>query len=82
MKSIRYLEVVLTVIAVCLVWICLRDVVIPKPAAAQPGPAVSRGETMDVRIVGVLIPGEWGRRPESRALPVSIADTLDVRVRD
>lgn len=45
MKSIRYLKAVLTVIAVCLVWICLRDVVIVKPAHAQ--------GTMDVNISGV-----------------------------
>lgn len=34
MKSVRYLKVVLTVIAVCLVWICLRDLVIVEPAHA------------------------------------------------
>jgi hypothetical protein len=34
MQSDRYLRVVLTVIAVCLVWICLRDVVVVKPAYA------------------------------------------------
>lgn len=35
MKSVRYLKVVLTVIAVCLVWICLRDLVIVEPAHAS-----------------------------------------------
>ena len=34
MQSDRYLRAVLTVIAVCLVWICLRDVVIVEPAHA------------------------------------------------
>jgi len=47
MQSDRYLRVVLTVIAVCLVWICLRDVAVVKPAHAS--------GTMDVRIVGVKI---------------------------
>ena len=34
MQSDRYLKAVLTVIAVCLVWICVRDVAIVKPALA------------------------------------------------
>ncbi len=34
MGSDRYLRAVLTVIAACLVWGCLRDVVIVKPAHA------------------------------------------------
>ena len=49
MKSIRYLKVVLTVIAVCLVWICLRDLVIVN------APSAAHDETMDVRIVGVSV---------------------------
>ena len=51
MKSVRYLKVVLTVIAACLVWICLRDVVPVGPGSA------SGDETMDVRIVGVSVRG-------------------------
>jgi len=45
MQSDRYMRAVLTMIAVCLVWICLRDVVIVETAHAA--------GTMDVRIVGV-----------------------------
>ena len=45
MQSDRYMRAVLTVIAVCLVWICLRDVVIVEPAHAQ--------GRMDVNISGV-----------------------------
>ena len=58
MQSDRYLRVVLTVIAVCLVWICLRDVAVVKPAHAA--------ETMDVRIIAV------GANAVSGALPVSV----------
>jgi hypothetical protein len=46
MRSDAYLKAVLTVIAVCLVWICVRDVTLVKPAHAQvSGP-------LDVNIVG------------------------------
>ena len=44
MPTDRYTRVVLTVIALCLIWICLRETA--PPAFAQSGPA-------DVRIVGV-----------------------------
>ena len=43
MQSDRYMRIVLTVIAVCLVWVCLRDVAVVHPAYAS--------DTMDVRIV-------------------------------
>ena len=35
MQTDRYMRVVLTVIAVCLVWICLRDVAVVRPAYAS-----------------------------------------------
>ena len=35
MQPDRYMKVVLTVIAACLVWICLRDITVVKPAHAQ-----------------------------------------------
>jgi hypothetical protein len=35
MQPDRYLKAVLTVIAVCLVWICLRDMELVKPAQAD-----------------------------------------------
>ena len=44
MQSDRYLKVVLTVIAACLVWICLRDVSFVETASAE-------SDAMDVRIV-------------------------------
>jgi hypothetical protein len=44
MRSDRYLRVVLTVIAACLVWICLRDVSLVQTASAE-------SDAMDVRIV-------------------------------
>ena len=43
MNADTYMKAVLTVIAVCLVWICVRDVTLVKPAQAA-GP-------MDVNIV-------------------------------
>ena len=45
MQSDRYLRAVLTVIAVCLVWICLRDASIVGTASAR------SGEVMDVNIL-------------------------------
>jgi hypothetical protein len=44
MQSDRYLKVVLSVIAACLVWICLRDISLVETASAH-------GDAMDVRIV-------------------------------
>jgi len=35
MKSVRYLKVVLTVIATCLVLICLRDISLVRTASAK-----------------------------------------------
>ena len=35
MHSDTYMKAVLTVIAMCLVWICVRDVTLVKPAYAQ-----------------------------------------------
>ncbi len=35
MKSVRYLKVVLTVIAACLVLICLRDISLVRTASAK-----------------------------------------------
>ncbi len=35
MKSVRYLKAVLTVIAACLVWFCVRDVALVGTATAK-----------------------------------------------
>ncbi len=57
MKSDRYLRIILTVIAVCLVWICVRDVAVgPSGLFAgdknrTDGIWVDGGE-LDVKIVG------------------------------
>ena len=57
MKNDRYLRVVLTIIAICLVWICIRDIAISPSylfASDNPNPNgvwVDGGE-LDVRIVG------------------------------
>ena len=59
MQSDRYLRVVLTVIAVCLVWICLRGASVVETASAQ-------GTSMDVNIVKV------GGAYVGMALPVKV----------
>jgi hypothetical protein len=61
MQSDRYLRVVLTVIAVCLVWICARDVALVKTATAS-------NSVMDVNIA------ELGGLEvfKSQGLPVSV----------
>ena len=38
MKLDLYIKAVLTVIAVCLVWICLRDTALVRPAQAATSP--------------------------------------------
>lgn len=47
MKLDLYTKFVLTVIAVCLVWVCLRDVAFVRSAQAAPPQS-----TQDVRITG------------------------------
>ena len=48
MSTDKYTKSVLTVIAVSLVWICVRDITFIESSFAQ-----SRGTVLDVRIVGV-----------------------------
>ena len=48
----RYSKVVLTVIAICLVGVCIRDIPFVRPAQAAPPQG-----TQDVRIVGVRMEG-------------------------
>jgi len=60
MKIDHYTRVVLTVIALCLVWICLREVVI---AHAAP-------ETVDVRIVGIHPARDAAANFDWQALPI------------
>jgi len=48
MKKDLYLKIILTIIAICLVWICIRDVTIgPNKAYARD---VGSSNTMDVNI--------------------------------
>jgi hypothetical protein len=70
MKSVRYLKVVLTVIAACLVWICLRNVVLVESATAH-------GGTTDVNIVelGGKRLSELIVTPGRPALPVHVQHT-------
>ena len=42
----RYTRVVLTIVALCLVWICMRDVELVKPAQAQMGRYDNRGRLL------------------------------------
>ena len=55
MKKDVYLNVILTVIALCLVWICIRDISLGPPKLHANASGTSFG-TQDVRIVGVKIP--------------------------
>ncbi|MEE8169672.1 MAG: hypothetical protein V3T70_03915 [Phycisphaerae bacterium] len=49
MASGRYVKLVLTIIAVCLVWICLRDLSLIGEARAQPDVVVERHEAFEAR---------------------------------
>jgi len=65
MRLDLYTKLVLTVIAACLVWVCVRDVAFVRPAQAK-SPQYG---TQDVRITGIQI-GSVGRYRDE--LPVSI----------
>ena len=47
----RYTKAVLTTIAACLVWLCVKDIAVVRPAVAQ-------GPLQRVTIVGIDLP-EW-----------------------
>lgn len=48
MKNDKYLKIVLTIIAICLVWICVRDIIIDESNLYA---SVGQSDTQDVRIV-------------------------------
>jgi hypothetical protein len=48
MKVDLYTKAVLTIIALCLVWICVRGTFAPQPVQAAAAPAVQ-----DVKLVGI-----------------------------
>lgn len=70
MKPNFYTQCVLTVIAACLLWLCVQGYVTPQPARAD-GP------------VEVVIKGVDLGPPHRSALPVDIADsgTLPVEIK-
>lgn len=49
MKNDRYLKVVLTIIAICLVWICIREISITPKLYAET--RVARPEVLEVSLV-------------------------------
>ena len=61
----RYSKFVLTLIAVCLVWVCMRDIPFVRPAQAAP----PQYGTQAVRIVDVEMGEGWN---EKHAVPVRI----------
>ncbi|MFQ6038073.1 MAG: hypothetical protein ACE5LV_05585 [Candidatus Aminicenantales bacterium] len=69
----RYTKAVLTIIAVCLVWICLRDVRLFPRAFAQ-GPV----EVVDVRLRGI----EWAPGQKWDAVFVKSSEEIPVKVRE
>jgi hypothetical protein len=91
-KTDAYTKFVLTIIAICLVWICVKDIaVVPKAYAAQ------TGNIVDVRIRGIdRMTGEgWDSLPvdfdeeipvivnNASAIPVDIKNTrIDVDVKN
>ena len=63
----RYSKVVLTLIAICLVWVCMRDIPFVRPAqAAEP-----QAGTQDVRIVDIELKG-YDSDAKRWTLPVRI----------
>ncbi len=50
MKADKYTKFILTIIALCLVWICARDVLSSQVTQAAPAPA------QEIVITGVKIP--------------------------
>ena len=76
MKIDVYTKTVLTIIAICLVWICVRDVTISRSAQANaPQPVIVTGVARDVetsvviRGIELTDPGSQ-RLTRDKALPV------------
>lgn len=70
MKFDLYTKFVLTVIAVCLVWVCLRDVALVR--SAQAAPPQCGGCTQDVRITGIKLGSQSGF--DEKYLPVKVVE--------
>ncbi|HEY3244552.1 MAG TPA: hypothetical protein VGM03_14500 [Phycisphaerae bacterium] len=75
-----YTKAVLTVIALCLVWICVKDVSLVAPAQAQ----ITGGQGQ-VTIVGVskevVLPVSIVAKPNAPAVPVKFEGTVPVPVK-
>jgi len=68
MKIDVYTKMVLTIIAICLVWICVRDVTISRSAQANaPQPVIVTGVARDVE-TSVVIRGIELTDPGSQRL--------------
>ncbi len=75
MKFDRYTKSVLTIIAVCLVWICLKDVVLVPAAMAQARLSGRCEGVQAVKIVGISLPTRLGAHDsvfDQKALPVKV----------
>jgi hypothetical protein len=71
MKRDLYTKVILTIIAICLVWICLRDINL-SPGKLYAG---QYGEAVDVKIVGIdkaVALGLWALPVEVQNWPSSL----------
>jgi len=67
MKKDKYLKFILTIIAICLIWICVRDIRISSQALHAMNGSLG---VQDVRIVGVKI--GIGGTALSQPIPVEI----------
>lgn len=68
MQSDRYLKAVLTVIAACLVWICLRDVPFVKTATASGGITdvnIVALDGQEFHVIGAVLPVKVDNWPSS-----------------
>ena len=76
MKVDIYTKAILTVIAVCLATIVLRDINIVPEAQAQAPSELSSGRVVSVKIVGI----EKSRRSSWKAIPVEVKNIKAIPV--
>ncbi len=75
MKVDIYTKIILTVIAVCLAVIVLRDINIVSEAQAQAPSELSSGRVVSVKIVGI----EKSRRSAWKAIPVEVKLPVEIK---
>ena len=63
MRIDAYTQTLLTIIALCLMWLCVRDTSLLSAAHAQPA-------AQEVKIVGIKL------GPKSQLLPISVREIL------